>query len=278
MSGRSSDQPLRIFLMLSHDIVFKPDLLYRILLRNPGEVVGVAEVLPKPRSQAAQARDKAKPKSERRAGSLEFWGPTAAAWLGGMVVLKKLSSALPTPGFVRTRSTVKRVAKSFGVPWELVTDVNDPAWIAKLEARQPDVVVSFQHQIFKEPILRVPRLACINCHPAALPKYRGVKPIFWAMLDGASEIGVTVHTMEPTIDTGRIVEQRVLPLREGSSLLENYYRAYAVAGDVIADALDRLSELRGVEGLPQIPQTSEYYRYPTNADVGRFRARGLRLL
>ncbi|MCK4534738.1 MAG: hypothetical protein KAT81_04345, partial [Syntrophobacterales bacterium] len=54
---------------------------------------------------------------------------------------------------------------------------------------------SMQRQIFGTNILAVPKIACINCHPAKLPKYRGFWPILLAMINGDEPIGVTVHTM-----------------------------------------------------------------------------------
>ncbi len=44
--------------------------------------------------------------------------------------------------------------------------------------------------------------------------YRGAKPIFWAMLDGVEEFGVTVHIMTSDIDKGYFVAQRLFKNRK----------------------------------------------------------------
>jgi hypothetical protein len=45
----------------------------------------------------------------------------------------------------------------------------------------------------------------INIHNAPLPEYRGVNPINWALKNGESEHGVTIHEITPGIDDGPIL-------------------------------------------------------------------------
>ncbi len=45
-----------------------------------------------------------------------------------------------------------------------------------------------------------------NCHYSVLPKFRGINPVHWA-IKNKDEIGLTLHKIEPTIDTGKILKQ-----------------------------------------------------------------------
>jgi methionyl-tRNA formyltransferase len=47
----------------------------------------------------------------------------------------------------------------------------------------------------------------INLHNGPLPKYRGVSPINWALKNGESEHGLTIHEITPGIDDGAIIGQ-----------------------------------------------------------------------
>ena len=38
-----------------------------------------------------------------------------------------------------------------------------------------------------------------------LPKYRGIYPVFWAMINGEKEIGITIHFINEKIDDGDII-------------------------------------------------------------------------
>lgn len=47
----------------------------------------------------------------------------------------------------------------------------------------------------------------LNLHNAPLPKYRGVRPINWALKNGETSHGVTIHEITAGIDTGAIYTQ-----------------------------------------------------------------------
>ena len=51
-----------------------------------------------------------------------------------------------------------------------------------------------------------------NIHFSRLPEYRGVHTAIWPIIDGRSEVGVTLHRIDPGIDTGEIIDQKTFPL------------------------------------------------------------------
>ncbi|MCG8455060.1 MAG: methionyl-tRNA formyltransferase, partial [Holophagales bacterium] len=83
---------------------------------------------------------------------------------------------------------VAETARGHGLPVAQPESVRDPAFLdrlrglgpdgARLDAVVPDVavVVAFG-QIFRKPLLSLPRLGCINLHASLLPRYRGAAPI-----------------------------------------------------------------------------------------------------
>ena len=48
---------------------------------------------------------------------------------------------------------------------------------------------------------------CVNVHPSALPKWRGANPIQSALLAGEETARVTIQTIAPKFDHGKIVYQ-----------------------------------------------------------------------
>ena len=60
----------------------------------------------------------------------------------------------------------------------------------------------------KAPILESAPEGFINCHAGALPFYRGRNVLNWAIINGESRFGVTVHYIDHGIDTGDIILQR----------------------------------------------------------------------
>jgi methionyl-tRNA formyltransferase len=77
-----------------------------------------------------------------------------------------------------------------------------------IEDVHPDYVVScgYRH-IVPEEILDIPTKGCLNLHPAYLPYNRGAQPNVWSIVDD-TPAGVTLHYMDPGIDTGDVVARR----------------------------------------------------------------------
>ncbi|SDM95782.1 methionyl-tRNA formyltransferase [Actinacidiphila guanduensis] len=57
-------------------------------------------------------------------------------------------------------------------------------------------------------VLRIPRHGVLNIHCSMLPKYRGPAPVLWAIRNGDSHLGVTVHRMDELFDTGPVLAQQ----------------------------------------------------------------------
>ncbi|GIP34554.1 phosphoribosylglycinamide formyltransferase [Paenibacillus sp. J2TS4] len=58
----------------------------------------------------------------------------------------------------------------------------------------------------------------INIHPSLLPAFPGLNAIEQAYEHGAKVTGVTVHYVDGGMDTGPIIAQRALDIREGETL------------------------------------------------------------
>jgi len=80
--------------------------------------------------------------------------------------------------------------------------------LTTIERLRPDMVVScgYRH-IVPERILDIPEEGCLNLHPAYLPYNRGANPNVWSIVEG-TPAGVTLHYMDPDLDTGDVVARR----------------------------------------------------------------------
>ncbi|MFJ9445275.1 methionyl-tRNA formyltransferase [Kitasatospora sp. NPDC101235] len=120
-----------------------------------------------------------------------------------------------------------------------------------LSGYRPDLVVcnGFPWKLPAE-VLRVPRLGVLNVHPSLLPRHRGPMPIHWAVRHGDPETGVTIHWMDESFDTGRILVQRggvVLPDDlDGDSV---FAEIQALSRELLPEALELAAG--GHPGTPQ---------------------------
>lgn len=68
-------------------------------------------------------------------------------------------------------------------------------------------VLAWWPKILRKPMLEIPSRGFINTHPSLLPYNRGKHYNFWALVEG-SPFGVTIHRVDPGVDTGEIVAQQ----------------------------------------------------------------------
>lgn len=64
----------------------------------------------------------------------------------------------------------------------------------------------------------------INLHNAPLPKYRGVRPINWALFNEETEHGVTIHKIHEGIDDGDILGRVTYPIYPEIEEVEDVYQ------------------------------------------------------
>lgn len=88
---------------------------------------------------------------------------------------------------------------------EQVPSHNSAACLALLDRIAPDVVLVYGTLIIGRKVIeRSPRI--LNIHTGLSPRYRGSDTIFWPLHNGEPEhVGVTVHRLEPGIDSGPIL-------------------------------------------------------------------------
>jgi methionyl-tRNA formyltransferase len=208
----------------------------------------------------------------------EFYGPADFVRLGARYVIYKLAARLPLGRGAKRYYSITQACKAYGVPVEHIPDVNAPEFIARLRAMKPELVVSVAApQIFREALLSVPRLGCINIHNSKLPKYRGMLPNFWQLYNGERSVGTSIHRINKSLDDGAILLQRETPITPGETLESLILRTKRQGAEIMVEAVERL--LSGsLDDLPNERAESSYYSFPTKQHVTEFRRRGLRLI
>jgi methionyl-tRNA formyltransferase len=107
---------------------------------------------------------------------------------------------------------------------------------------------TFPWRISQEAI-DVPRLGIVNGHPSLLPRYRGPYPVAWAIRNGETEIGLSYHLMDATLDTGNLLAQTRVPLEDEDDFETLMERLLPLAEELVPVAFERLA--RGDRGDPQ---------------------------
>lgn len=109
--------------------------------------------------------------------------------------------------------SVASVAAEHGIPVVKPADPADTALRRAIADARPEFIFSFyyRHMLPVDLLALAPRGA-YNMHGSLLPKYRGRVPTNWAVLNGETETGATLHEMAAKPDAGAIVGQTAVPI------------------------------------------------------------------
>jgi methionyl-tRNA formyltransferase len=92
-----------------------------------------------------------------------------------------------------------------------------------LRMRSVDFVVSYRYQhIISKDIIEYLKGQIINLHISLLPWNRGADPNLWSFLEDTPK-GVSIHFIDPGIDTGDIIAQRSVGFDVEQETLETSY-------------------------------------------------------
>src|SRR3978361_901445 len=91
-----------------------------------------------------------------------------------------------------------------------------------------------------EVVWNMPLLGTINLHASLLPQYRGAAPINWAIINGEKETGVTTFKLQQEIDTGDILLQEKIPIRDDETAGEIHDRMKEVGAALLVKTLKGL--------------------------------------
>jgi methionyl-tRNA formyltransferase len=95
--------------------------------------------------------------------------------------------------------------------------LGDEDALAAVRASAPDLLLLTGSDIAPASLLSIPRVATINAHYGLLPRYRGMNVTEWSLYHGDPP-GVTVHIVDPGIDTGDILLREEIPCEAGATL------------------------------------------------------------
>ena len=142
-------------------------------------------------------------------------------------------------GMQLTPSAVKKYALEKGLPILQPAKLKDPQFLEALATLKADLQVVVAFRMLPELVWNMPPLGTINLHASLLPQYRGAAPINWAIIHGEKETGVTTFKLQHVIDTGDILMQQALPIREDETAGELHDEMKMMGADLMHQTLLR---------------------------------------
>ena len=117
-----------------------------------------------------------------------------------------------------TAPPVKVLAEGFGIPVYQPPRIRASEVIDRIHAFGAEcaVVVAYG-QILPQAFLDLFPLGTLNVHASLLPAYRGAAPLQRCLLAGETRTGVTIMLLDAGMDTGPVLSQREVTIREDTT-------------------------------------------------------------
>jgi len=131
----------------------------------------------------------------------------------------------------------------------------------RIRSEQVEIILNVHSlHIIHEEVLAAARWGAYNLHPSPLPRYAGLNAISWAIYRGEKTHGVTVHKMEPGIDTGPIVFQAVFPIEDHDTALSVSFKCMQHGLRLMHKLLEvAATDPREIHLVPQDLSKREYF-------------------
>ena len=241
------DEKPKLFLLLAEDPFYTPAYVRHLLQTFPGQITG-----------AAFASGFLSYKRIWR--TLLIYGLWEFFRHGVIVTVTNLTGG-------RTHNLLKE----HNVPIYEILSSSDPNLATILKNQAPQLIVSNNWPYrLKQNVLEIPSIAAINLHLGKLPAYRGVFPIFHALLRGEKEFGVTVHHMNESFDDGLIINQEAISIDAHDTLFSLYPKAFDFGTRLIGNAIEEISA-DNTTTAPNGPEGQSYFSYQTIAEIARYK-------
>ncbi|MEJ5300495.1 MAG: methionyl-tRNA formyltransferase [Thermodesulforhabdaceae bacterium] len=146
----------------------------------------------------------------------------------------------------------KELAQELRIPLIQPKNLKNREFFEWVKEQQPDLLVLvFVTQFISKEVMDLATYGGINYHPSLLPKYRGGSAIAWAIINGETQTGVTIHYTDEGVDTGDIIIQESVPIDPHDTTVTLYYnKLFPLGVKLVAEAVRLIREGKA----PRIPQ------------------------
>ena len=171
-------------------------------------------------------------------------------------VVAVLTSINSTPEN-RLGATVQGTAEHLGIPVWAAEQVKDPTFADSVQRESVDLILNVHSLHLVHPnVLSAVRVGAFNLHTGPLPGYAGMNAVNWAIMNGETQHGVTLHWMEAGIDTGDIALETAFDLSPTDTGL-------SVSRRCTREGLRLIKQLLAMQpdAIPRKPQDLSARRY-----------------
>ena len=163
---------------------------------------------------------------------------------------------------------IKEAALEHGLPVFQPTSFKKPEVWDQMRSLEPDLcVMAYVTLIVPEAALNVPKLGSIQYHPSLLPLHRGPSSINWPIIMGREKTGLSIFWPDEGLDTGPILMQKEVEIRDDDTLGSLYFNhLFPMGVEAMLESVDLVREGKAPK-MPQDESKATYEGWCRDEDV-----------
>ncbi|KAF9657514.1 methionyl-tRNA formyltransferase [Tenacibaculum sp. ZH5_bin.1] len=166
------------------------------------------------------------------------------------------------------QSAVKKYALSQNLPILQPKNLKNEEFQEDLKKWDANLQVVVAFRMLPKSVWALPEYGTFNLHASLLPEYRGAAPINWAIINGETKTGVTTFFIDDKIDTGEIILQSEITIKEDEIVGKLHDRLMHLGAKLVAETLDLIA--KGdvtTTKQPELEEKSAPKLYPHNCKI-----------
>ncbi len=150
-------------------------------------------------------------------------------------------------------------------------EINSDEFAKRLKETEPDIIAVLGSSIIKPHIISIPRIAMINLHSGLSPYYRGTWSYGWPLVNGEPEyLGVTVHHVNPGVDSGDIICQTKPVFEKNDDLNAIFLKIICEGTELIIKTIETVITTGSTASYKQTSDIGrQYFSKDFNSSVAR---------
>jgi len=121
-------------------------------------------------------------------------------------------------------------------------NLKDTAFVSELKSLGADLQIVVAFRMLPRIVWDMPPKGTFNLHASLLPQYRGAAPINHAIINGETKTGLTTFLLDKDIDTGRIIKQIEIDIREDDNAGSLHDRMMEIGGELVLETVNGIME------------------------------------
>ncbi len=165
-------------------------------------------------------------------------------------------------------SAVKKYAISKGLTILQPKNLKSNDFQEELEDLKPNLQIVVAFRMLPKTVWQLPKYGTFNLHASLLPAYRGAAPIHWAIINGETTTGVTTFFIDDKIDTGEIILQKKIDIKDDETVGSLHDKLMHLGADLVLKTV-KLIEKEDVTTTkqPKLEEKSAPKLFPENCKI-----------